>query len=252
MPEMSVDDLPFELRALASAEKYQKWVIESVHAKLGQRILEVGSGTGNMSRWLPVRERLVLTEGDDRLLAHLRLHTSLTTNPKVLIRKFDLDHDDPRELVAENIDTIVSFNVLEHVEDDTQALRKLKSVLLDGKGAYPRRLISFIPAQQWAYGSLDKAFGHHRRYSRRRWRKLHQEVAPEAQLTFRYFNPVGLLGWYLNGRILRKSEIGTGAMRAFERLLPLVRPLDRLMHGWLRMPTGQSLVAILEWPEAPR
>ena len=43
---------------------------------MGRRILEVGAGIGNMSQWLPVRERLVLTETEPALLAVLHARTA--------------------------------------------------------------------------------------------------------------------------------------------------------------------------------
>lgn len=241
-------ELPFELRALAGASNYQRWIVDTIEPCLGRRILEVGAGVGNMSRWLPVRDRLIVTEGDEALLGELRSDELLTKKSRVSVRKFNLLDDDVFDLIDEKLDTVVSFNVLEHIEDDASALRRLKRIVLAGDSLRPRRIVSFVPAQQWAYGSLDRAFGHFRRYTARRWRDLHQEVAPEARLSLRYFNPVGLLGWVVNGRILKRNEIGAGALRAFERILPVVRPLDYVLHGVLKMPLGQSIVATLEWP----
>lgn len=63
--------LPFELEALSRAKRYQQWVADAVQPLMGKRILELGSGLGNMSQWLPVRERLVLTETDHRFIQAL-------------------------------------------------------------------------------------------------------------------------------------------------------------------------------------
>jgi 16S rRNA A1518/A1519 N6-dimethyltransferase RsmA/KsgA/DIM1 with predicted DNA glycosylase/AP lyase activity len=54
--------LPFELEILKDATNYQKWAAQAILPYLGERILEVGSGIGNMSQWLPVRQKLVLSE----------------------------------------------------------------------------------------------------------------------------------------------------------------------------------------------
>ncbi len=65
---MSQMQLPFELDSLAEARNYQRWVFDAVRPFLGRRILEVGSGIGNMSQWLPADELLVLAETDPRLV----------------------------------------------------------------------------------------------------------------------------------------------------------------------------------------
>src|SRR5262245_8205194 len=64
--------LPFELDSLAEAHNYQRWVFDAVQPWLGRRILEIGSGIGNMSQWLPADDLLVLTETDPGLVELLR------------------------------------------------------------------------------------------------------------------------------------------------------------------------------------
>jgi hypothetical protein len=137
--------------------------------------------------------------------------------------------------------------VLEHVEDDRQAFARLADILRKGGAKGPRRLISFVPAHSWAYGSMDRTFGHFRRYSAGSLKRLLKEVAPEGRLTMRHFNAVGLAGWVVNGLILRKKSLGLGSIAAFERICPFVAPLDDFLHGALRLPLGQSLLAVLEW-----
>src|SRR5579872_5787954 len=64
--------LPFALDTLAEAHEYQRWVFDAARPFLGRRILEVGSGIGNMSQWLPADDLLVLTDTDPELVALLR------------------------------------------------------------------------------------------------------------------------------------------------------------------------------------
>lgn len=58
-----------------------------------------------------------------------------------------------------SFDTIIYFNVLEHIKKDNDeianATKKLK------KNGY---LIFLVPAHQSLYGNLDKIAGHHKRY----------------------------------------------------------------------------------------
>ena len=66
------DNLPFELAVLEKAMRYQEWIITAIKPYLGNRILELGAGIGNMSRWFSLAERIVLTESDARLLFFLQ------------------------------------------------------------------------------------------------------------------------------------------------------------------------------------
>jgi hypothetical protein len=207
--------------------------------------LEIGAGIGNMSRWLPVRDRLILTENDPALTQILT--NSFPANPKISVQKLNLVEDDLNPLIQENIDTAVSFNVLEHIEKDAEALDRLCQIVRGSKSSHPRRVITFVPAHQWAYGSFDESFGHFRRYSAQSLSQLCKKVAPDASQKTYYFNAFGLAGWYLNGKVLRKKSIGMGSIAVFEKLCPLLAPLDDFFHQTLKLPLGQSLVSVLEW-----
>ena len=56
------ESIPFELESLREAINYQRWIVDMISPFLGNSILEIGAGIGNISRWLPVRQRLVLCE----------------------------------------------------------------------------------------------------------------------------------------------------------------------------------------------
>ena len=229
-------ELPFELESLSRAYRYQRWVADAVSPYWGRRILELGAGVGNLSQHLPVRDRLILTEMEPALYARLSQRaTEIATEARaaagvVSVQPFDLANDSIDPLVAEGLDTIISFNVLEHIENDRAALRRLVEILKRGGAERPRRLVTFVPAHQWAYGTMDKAFGHHRRYTAAGFRRLAEEVAPGARVTTRYFNTFGLVGWVLTGRILRRSSIGLGSIHLFEALCPVIRPIDDAVH----------------------
>lgn len=243
-------DVPFELASLAGATRYQQWIYRTVSPFLGDRILEVGAGIGNLSKWLPIRERLILSETDAKLLGHLKRNLeglSALDSAKVSATSFDIIKDDASGFVNENLDTVVSFNVLEHIEDDILALESLSRLVRNSKSNHPRRVVTFVPAHSWAYGGMDRTFGHYRRYSKSGLAEICRKVAPEAKLTLRHFNTVGLAGWVWNGRVLGKTKIGSGALAAFEKICPIVSPIDDFIHEKLKFPLGQSLLAVMEW-----
>lgn len=239
-------DLNFELQSLAAAINYQRWIFRSISLSIGSRVMEIGAGIGNMSRWFPACEKLILTETDPSLLAILR-QSAAAANPKVSIRKFNVLDDDLVPFCNENLDTIVSFNVFEHLPNDRLAMERLCSILRHSRVIGPKRLITFVPAHAWAFGATDKAFGHYRRYSKATLKTLCTTIAPEATFSARYFNAFGLLGWAWNSRIANNTRISLRSIRIFEKLCPFLGPIDDIAHNVFHLPFGQSLLGILTW-----
>ncbi len=52
------------LRGLSGARRLSRWMVTVIEPFLGDRILEIGSGIGNISRFLPKRERLTVSDMD--------------------------------------------------------------------------------------------------------------------------------------------------------------------------------------------
>ena len=64
--------------------------------------------------------------------------------------------------INKKYDLIFTFNVLEHILDDEDALMKINNYLKPGG-----ILIVYVPALQLLYSNLDKSLGHYRRYSKK-------------------------------------------------------------------------------------
>jgi Methyltransferase domain len=248
-PAQTESPLPFELDALAGAHRYQAWVAKLVLPFLGERILEVGAGIGSMSNHLPARKRLILSEMEPALLERLR-HCEAAQRGAV-VHAFDIGTGDGLPaIVAEAPDTIVSFNVLEHIENDEAALRTLLTILNRSSAAGPKRLVTFVPAHPFAFNAMDRHFGHFRRYDVHRVRFLASRVAPQAPLQTRFFNALSLPGWWFQGNILGRDRIGSTGVAAFEAIAPLLTPIDDFLHEKLHIPFGQSLLFVLTLPGA--
>jgi len=201
---------------------------------VGRRVLEVGSGIGNMSQFFADRERVVLTDTDAGYRETLR--TRFAQHPNVAVRELSLP-EVPDSLVAERFDTVICLNVLEHIEDDRGSLAAMRALLVPGG-----RLVLLVPAVPFLYGTLDRALGHFRRYAP----SVLRERYAEAGLGMRhleYFNLAGMPGWWFVGSVLRREVIPQGSLGLYDKLVPLFR-LERLLP-W-RM--GQSLIAIGERP----
>jgi SAM-dependent methyltransferase len=241
-------EVPFELQLLSQATNYQRWVMENVRPFLGNRILEFGAGIGNMSRWLPVREKLILTESDRGLFSKLeaQVKASFSGDARVQTLPLNIEAETLGTFSEESLDTIVSFNVLEHIEDDRKVVSQCLDLLRKSKAPGPKRLISFVPAHGWAFGSMDREFGHFRRYHGASFKKMVGD-AP-IQLWQRHFNLFGLPGWVVTGRWLKKKSIDPSTVKIFERLCPILKGADQFIHRVLRVPLGQSLLCVMTIP----
>lgn len=222
------------LERLAAAPNYNRWMFDRLRPWVGRRVLEIGSGIGNLSAFLLDRERLVLTDTASDYLDRLRARFAGRANVGIAHLYLPDDH---AGLAGERFDTIICLNVLEHVEDDHTSLVVMRRLLAPGG-----RLVLLVPALRALYGTLDVALGHHRRYGRR-------DLAtkfPAAGLALRhleYFNLAGIPGWWLAGRVLRRRIIPAASLRWYDALVPLFR-LERLLPWRI----GQSLIAIGEAP----
>lgn len=218
------------LERMAAAPRFNRWMYDRLSPWIGQRVLEVGSGIGNMSQFFVNRERVVLTDTEpryrERLGARFGGHANVTVADAALPHRTGA-------LGSETFDTIVCLNVLEHIEDDRASLHAMWRLLAPGGN-----LVLLVPALPVLYGTLDQALGHFRRYTPRSLRERFQEAGLTLE-HLEYFNLAGLPGWWLAGRVLRRRLIPGGALRAYDRLVPLFR-----WERWLPWRLGQSLIAI--------
>lgn len=219
------------LRRREGLTRYNAWIWERLRPFVGQRVLEVSSGTGAMTRFLYGRELVVAT---DREVPYLdRLRNAFRRRPGIVVERLDLESDDALGLARYEFDTILCLNVLEHTTDDRAVLRRACDLLQPGG-----RVVIYVPADPALYGSLDRGMGHHRRYERG---DLLQKIE-ESGFTVEessYQNLAGRLGWWLNSVILGRSDLPSAQSRFFDALVPFFKQLEGD-----RPERGLSLIAI--------
>jgi len=163
------------------------------------------------------------------------VRSEMRDDPKFSLRTCHLEECDLAELASQRFDTVFCVNVLEHIEDDREALRTFHRVLAPGGHA-----LVWVPAVQAAYGPLDAELGHFRRYSKASLRAAFTAAGFEM-VTLRYSNPIGLLGWMFNAHVLKSREHSLAQVRVFDSLIaPWALPGERL----LAPPIGLSLIAV--------
>jgi glycosyltransferase involved in cell wall biosynthesis len=226
------DSGPDILDALAGARRFNRWMAETIEPYIGKRVLETGSGIGNLTRILSQRrERYIAGDIDAEYLARLRAR--FQHRPKMEVRHCDLSNPADFEPLAGAVDSVVCLNVLEHVEDEIASLRNIYAALQPGG-----RAIVLVPHGQEIFGSLDTALGHFRRYSRAELQGKLEQAGFRVERILD-FNRISRPAWYLNGRLLKRKTIGRWQLRIFDRMVWLWRRIDR------RLPWGPiSIIAI--------
>ena len=223
------------LRRRGSLKRYNKWIWERVAPYVGQRVLEVGAGSGTMTRFLYGRELIVATDKETPYIDRLR--NAFRRRPGMLVDRLDLDRDDALELASHEFDTILCINVLEHTSDDAAALRRAYQLLMPGG-----RIIIFVPAGKDLFGTLDRGIGHQRRYERDELISLLQSAGFEVEdIVFQ--NRVAKLAWRLNSKLFNRNALPAAQSKIFDRLVPLLKALDGD-----RPKSGLSLIAIGKKP----
>ena len=213
------DSGPDILHALSKAPRFNRWMGDTIRPYVGERVLEIGAGIGNLTRALIPRVKCyVAADIDGEHMA--RLATRFQHRHNLHVRHCDLA--EPSDFAGlGGMDTVVCLNVLEHIEDDMQGLRNIHSAL-----AKDGRAIVLVPHGQEIFGTLDAALGHYRRYS-------HEELKQKLeQAGFRVeriidFNRISRPGWYVSGKLLKRTTLGAMQMKLFDQLVWLWRRIDR-------------------------
>lgn len=226
------------LMRMADVHTYNEWVYRAIRPYLGDRLLEVGCGIGNMTGYYADRPLLVCV---DLLAESLALvHQKLPDRPNLHTLCGDVCAEETVAALAPyRFDTVIMLNVLEHIADDARALAAVRATLAPGG-----RLLLLVPAERYLYGTLDQALGHYRRYEPAELRALLRAGGWEIE-SLRYMNLPGILGWFLNGRVLRRRLLPRFQLGIFNLLGPLFEHLERLVPP----PRGQSLFAICRKPD---
>jgi glycosyltransferase involved in cell wall biosynthesis len=207
------------LDAFADAPNFNRWMADTIRPYVGNDVLEIGAGMGNLTRLLlPGRKRYVATDIDREHLERLRAR--LSHRPRLETAELNAADGACRETYRGQMDTVVCLNVLEHIEDDCGALRNIHSMLRDGG-----RVVILVPCGQSIFNSLDEELGHFRRYSEDRLRQKMTEAGFHVETVLR-FNRASRPGWWLNGTVLKRRAISRIQLKNFDRLVWLVRRID--------------------------
>jgi 2-polyprenyl-3-methyl-5-hydroxy-6-metoxy-1,4-benzoquinol methylase len=224
------------LQSISSAPDFNYWMYKTIFPYLKGRVLELGSGIGNISDYI-IKDFNDVTLSDynsDYCLLLKNKYHSHTSVKQIN----SLDLQDPQFKIKnahlkESFDSIVLLNVIEHLQDDQLSVDYCH-FLLKNDG----HLILLAPAYQLLYSNLDREIGHYRRYTSLSLTRLIQ--SDFKILRQQYFNFLGMTAWLIVNKILGRKKLSRNSMATFNKLVPVAKLLDKI----IAFKAGVSIIVV--------
>lgn len=219
------------LQSVRRARGFNRWMFSQFNKYVGKRVYEAGCGIGNFTELLLSKERLVCVDYDPFYVEMIGRRFGHLEN--VRTDRVDLSaREENRPIAREHLDTVISLNVVEHIERDDDVLGHFYDILTPGGHA-----IILVPAHPWLFTGCDEALGHFRRYTEDELRSKLLSAGFEVA-SIQQFNRLGVFGWWLNGKMGRR-DLSPYQMKLYERLLPIAKVMDKVGVG-----PGLSIIAV--------
>ena len=224
------------LDSLEQAPRFNQWMYSAIRPFLGGRVVELGAGRGNLTRWLMEGRELLVTDYAPQHLEELRQRWAHRRG--LAVAKLDLTQAGDYPVVARfQPATVVCLNVLEHLEDDRAVLGRLRAAVPAGC-----RLVFLVPFNPRLFSEFDRQVGHVRRYQKGELEGKMKEAGFAVERQF-FFNKIGTLAWWVGNVLLRQRTLTGPQLRLYNLLTPIFRVMDRLL------PTaGLSTVVVARKP----
>ena len=230
---MDYDSYQTEILEVAqSAVNYRKWLARLTFPYLGDNPLEFGSGIGDYAKeWLQLGcSRLTVSENSPTRI--MVLQDQFLNSPNIDVRQLDIENFAD---TGSGYSSIVSLNVIEHLENDDGAMRGAHNALMPG-GCF----VAFTPAFPLLMSKFDKAVGHHRRYTKKTARALLNNNGFEI-VKIEYVNSLGWFAWLIGMRILKITPRDSLMLKIWDKV---VIPVVSKIESWITPPFGQSILIV--------
>lgn len=236
------DDRFFEM--LAEAEERSFWfrartklILYALrrHARNAQSFLEVGCGNGLVLGAVAAKHPQWRVAGTDAFRGGLDRAQQRT--PRATLFQVDAS-----EIPFEGeFDAAGAFDVLEHMDDDVTAIRRLHRALKPG-GV----LLMTVPQHRWLWSGADDFAHHRRRYTRGELTAKLRDAGFAVELATSFVSL--LLPAMIVARLAKKRAAASAELRlpaVLNALFNLVMAIERTMiRSGIRFPFGGSLLVV--------
>src|SRR3954470_11050723 len=138
------------LNNLTGTPQYLSWLARKVRPHIGDTILEVGAGIGNITGRLMARRLVYVAAEKDPLHLHALRNRFLRT-PNVVVQQLDPARPQDFASMEGCFDTVLCVNVLEYLEDPSATVQAIRRTLKPG-GV----VVVLAPQGPSLYGTLDR------------------------------------------------------------------------------------------------
>jgi SAM-dependent methyltransferase len=194
-------------------------------SKADSRMLEFGAGTGSLAEIWRNRYNTspICFEIDPSLAA--------------MLRSKGFECIDSLDSVQQKVDCVYTSNVLEHIENDLDALKSIRK-LIKPSG----RLAIYVPALPMLFSDLDRKVGHFRRYKKKELINKVQAAGFTVENCF-YSDSIGVLASFALILVGFRNKSGLGSKRSmifYDRMIyPISKTLDAI---GFRKVIGKNLI----------
>lgn len=216
----------WELNSFDKAKNFRDYQWSLFRDRIKKKILEVGPGNCVfLQRYYRISKEVHLFEPSKKIRNKLKKKIKKFKRVKLLSKYNKLKYD-----------TIIYLDVLEHIRDDEKeilsAYKKLKK-----KG----NLIISVPAFQHLYTDYDRKIGHYRRYNKRSF-KIICENLKFKKYQMKYFDSIGYSLIFLSKFLVLSNKVNfKGSVKLWNFLIPISKILDVFLNLFI----GKSLMVII-------
>ena len=218
----------FELDHFDSAYNFRKYQISLIKKYLSGKLLEVGPGKGGLTFFYDqFVKKPTLIEPERNLYKFLKKKFK---KKSFVIRNCTINK------IQKKFDTIIYFDVLEHIKDDLGEIKTASKKLKKN-----RYLILSVPAYQSFYSSFDKSVGHYKRYNKKDFIKISKKTGLKIDKLI-YYDSIGFFLLVLNRIFSLKQTNLKNKLFLWNLLIPLSRIIDFFTFNKF----GKSLLCVFK------
>ena len=219
------------LEVMRDAHNYNRFLKALIrqHSGGARTALDFGAGIGTFSDSVGIApENIHCVEPDSGARTYLANNGYQT-------------HANLSEVTDSSIDYLFTLNVLEHIDDDSAAMRDIFRVLRPGG-----RLLVYVPAFMVLYTSMDAHVGHHRRYRIAGLRQVINGAGFDIEKSA-YFDVLGFFATLVfrifDGPV--PSPLNPRMIRIYDRF---IFPASRLLSILCAKIVGKNLYIVAQRP----
>ena len=217
-----------ELEYFDSAYNFRNYQLSLIKKYLKGNLAEIGPGKGEFFNYYKKYLKSINLVEPDRNLFNLLKSKHKKNNVKITNKTIDQ--------VKDKFETIIYFDVLEHIKNDLKEVQNAKKRLKDNG-----ILIFSVPAFQTFYNEFDKSVGHFKRYNKKDFeiisKKTHLKI-----IKMHHYDSFGLLLLILN-KVLNFSSRNIGnKIKIWNFFIPLSRLIDLVTFNKF----GKSLICVFK------